>query len=154
MPNKDVKLEEIAEKLLRELPREVIRLVCSDDLIQRLADICFRCGIVDKVKLEKIGFEVTNVLLGKLPPENLLEVFRKQIEVPPITAKRLFDEIDAQIFLTVREGLNKMYGQKDEEETKTEGVKEKGKKEKEIKETEAEEIKTKKSDPYREPIES
>jgi len=150
MAKKDPTVEKTVQKILKEIPRELLELFYSEKLPEKLVQICSVCRI-EKEEAEKIAFQIGKVLMGGLAPEKLLDALKKEAKLPSITAIKLFQEIDKQIFSSVRESLDKLYKKRPSFAKASEGkkeIEEAPEKEKEV----LEKI-TKKEDIYREPIE-
>lgn len=105
-------VEKLTKKILKEIPRDLLELVYSEGLPLRLVDICSDCGVEEEKDLEKVGIVVGKVLYGGLSPEKLLDALKKEAEFPPLTATKIFSEIDGQIFSSIRGSLNKLYKKK------------------------------------------
>lgn len=145
--------QKIAEEILEKIPLEIIRFYFGKDFPEKLGQICLACEIYDLKKIENIALQLGRVFFGLLPPQKLLERLKTEAELPPISASRLFDEINTQIFTPLKNGLEKLYNQYNynkEERSKEEKeeimIKSQKPKEEEIPPQKATDI-------YREPIE-
>ena len=110
MPEKNPLVEKLTKKILEEIPRDVLEVFYSEELPLKIADICSDCGIEAEKDLEQVGILVGKVLYGGLSPDKLLDALKKEGEFPPLTAAKIFSQIDGQIFSPIRTSLNKLYG--------------------------------------------
>ena len=150
MPKKKLTPEQIAQEILKKVPRPLLNLFYSDELPEKIIKICLDSGIEEEEKIGKISYFMGEILMGGLPPEELLDALKKEGGFSPIRATKIFREIDGQIFSLVRGSLNILY--KKEREIEEAPEKEKEVLEK-ITKKELEEKPPKKEDIYREPIE-
>ncbi len=109
MIQEDSTVKKIVQKVLKEVPRDLLELFYSEELPQKIADICSNCGIEDEKILQNVGAQIGKILFGKLSPEKFLDALKKETDIPSITAIKVFQEIDEQIFSSVRESLDKLY---------------------------------------------
>ena len=152
MPEKNLLVEKLVKKILEEVPHDLLELFYSKETPIRLVKICSNCGIEDEKGIEKISFQIGKILMGGLAPEKLLDALKKEAEIPSITAIKIFQEIDEQIFSSVRESLDKLYKKESPANKTSEEEIEKPVVKEELKEEEKSPT-SKEADAYQEPIE-
>jgi len=128
-------------ELYENLPKELQRAIFSDKNADLIYEICFRNNVKDDDLIPKIAKAVNYVLLGLLPPNELMQVLEKELDnVSQKQLKQIILEINGFVFLPVKEILESLYNiEMGSKELKKE--EEKGKN------------LLKKKDKYREPVE-
>ncbi|MDD5606760.1 MAG: hypothetical protein PHN37_02765 [Candidatus Pacebacteria bacterium] len=123
-------LEEMWE-LYRALPQDLKEASFSEKNTERISSICRRYE-VDPEKESQIIKMTAHVLFGLLPPPQLALSIEKELKIKKEIAEKIATEINAFVFLKVKNSLEALYN-----------IKIEGKEEKIINQ----------KDTYREPIE-
>ena len=100
------KYSEVFEKLSPDL----LRLVVSEETPIKISEICLRNGVEEEEKIEAIAYQIGQVLLGRLPPDEFQKTIEKELKLLPPIAKKISGEINLNIFTLVKDSLDKVYG--------------------------------------------
>lgn len=138
-------------ELYENLPKELQEAVFSPENADKIYDICTRNGVSKENIISEIAKYTGYVLLGVLPPDELLQTFKTELELEEKSVKQIVWEISRFIFLPIKNSLELLYKVEITPSIKPEeGVEIKPLSKEEIKEKT---IKTRKKDVYRETIE-
>jgi len=140
---------ELLLELYENIPEELQDAIFSEEIADKISDICARNGIKDEDTIFEIAKYVCYVLIGILPPNELGPILKKDLNFAEDLAKQIGWEISRFIFFPLKDTLEPLYKIAIEPGAKpTEAVvpktPEEGTEEKEI---------SKKKDIYREEIE-
>ncbi len=106
MPEKYTK--EQIWKLYEKLPEELKEAVFSEETAESIWGICSRNGIEDD-RISEIARYTGRVLMGLLPPDELQETLKKEMELEKEVAKKVSQEINRFIFYPVKARLEELY---------------------------------------------
>jgi hypothetical protein len=101
-------------ELYKKLPQELQNIVISEELDNKMDDICTKNKIDDVRKLTEL---TQNVLLGILPPEKFQEELKNNLKVDTNIATALAEQTDKLIFAPVKIYLNRLYNKGPKEKT-------------------------------------
>jgi hypothetical protein len=99
---KDDNIEELLENpefstFLENTPQKTIDFIFSEEMSNKIADICVKSGVSEEDKIEKIAYRATLALLGQLPKEKLASLFISELQIAEEASKKIADEINAFI---------------------------------------------------------
>ncbi len=111
-------INEIKKSLLGKVPEPVLELAGSEETASQIAQICSDNEVESKEEIEQTALQIGLVLLGKLNPEKLTDALKKEADLDPQTAERVYLEVNRLIFSQVRGELAKMYKKEEEGKSK------------------------------------
>ena len=126
MPKKYTKEE--LKKPKEVIPSDVLEALFSEETPFKISEICIKNGVEEEEKIEEIAYQIGQVLLGRLPPNELRKIFETELTLDPLIAKKISEEINLNIFSPIKDSLAKVYGEITFPPTKPEVVPEKGEK--------------------------
>lgn len=122
-------------ELYKELPEDLQKAIFSEEIGNVIREICLKNDVTDENQCALILKYTGYVFLGLLSPNELLNIFEREIEIEKILAEKISKDINNKVFLNLKESINGLYNI-------------------ELREEIIEEVKKiKKIDKYKEPIE-
>lgn len=98
------------EERLAALPADVRELVYSADMSSILQDIQKKHGLhIDQIELMEA--ETSAVMIGLSEPEQFVENLANSLDIDQQKSAAIVADINAMIFVKVRDSLKKLYGQ-------------------------------------------
>ena len=104
------KLKEEYPEVFKKIPANITKVLLSEETTFQVSDICFKNGIRDEKRIERVAYWITLVLLGGLPMEDFAETVKEELKIDFGTAKKIQDEANGLIFSPVKESLANLYG--------------------------------------------
>lgn len=101
--------QEKYSEILEKLSPDLIKVLLSEETPLRIAEICTENEVEEEEKIKKIAYQVGRVLLGELSPEKFQTTLEKEIKLHLLTAKKITEEINQDIFFPVKTSLEKIY---------------------------------------------
>lgn len=86
------KLKEEYPDFFERTPSEIIDLILSDRVSEKIAEIASENGVGNEEQIEGISYRITRVLLGRLPSENLAMTLESGVNLAPSVAKKIAEE--------------------------------------------------------------
>lgn len=116
---KKYKPEEI-EKIMQNLPEELKETFFSLETAETISNTCKTYGIIDE-RVGKIADSVGQVLMGLSSISEFQETIQKEVDLPPVLAQAIAQEINRFIFYPMKPALEQLYkiGISEEEKEKT-----------------------------------
>lgn len=103
------KLKKEYPAFFARIPDKIIDLVSAEETALQVSEICLENGVEDEEKIEKIAYQITFVLLGRLPPNELTEVLEKKAQLETDIAQKIYLETSRLIFASVKDDLTQLY---------------------------------------------
>ncbi|PIR72180.1 MAG: hypothetical protein COU42_02195 [Candidatus Nealsonbacteria bacterium CG10_big_fil_rev_8_21_14_0_10_36_24] len=96
-------------ELYENLPKELQEAIWAEKNADFISDICSRNGINEDKVISEIAKNITYILLGLLPPNELAQVLEKEVKIEKKQAKQIALEINRFILLPVKDSLEALY---------------------------------------------
>ena len=96
-------------ELYENLPKELQEAIWAEKNADFISDICSRNGINEDKVISEIAKNITYILLGLLPPNELAQVLEKEIKIEKKQAKQIALEVNRFILLPVKDSLEALY---------------------------------------------
>ena len=84
-------------------------ILSSEKTAENIGNICEKYGVFKEEQIENIAYQIGLVLLGKLPPEKLAQIFERKAQLSPGTSKKISFEVNQTILSQVKDELTKLY---------------------------------------------
>ena len=137
-------------KIYEQLPKELKRLVFSEETAENINTVCEANKIKGDEEISRIARLTGYVLLGLIPPDEFQKTLEQELKLKTEAARKISREIYRLIFYPAKESLSALYQMETES---IEGLKREKPIEKETaKEEKKEKKKPKRKDTYREPF--
>jgi len=99
-----------SEQPNKKISPDILKIVFAERTPFQISEICIKNGVEEEEKIEEIAYQIGRVLLGKLPPNELREIFEKELTLDSLIAKKISEEINLNILSPVKDSLAKVYG--------------------------------------------
>ena len=99
----------LLQELYEQLPKDLQDAIFSEEVADKLSDICSRNGIKDEDDIWDIAKYTGYVLIGILPPNELAETLKKELKLSDDLSKQVSWEISRFIFLPLENNLEALY---------------------------------------------
>lgn len=96
-------------ELYENLPKELQEAVFSAENADKISDICARNGADKENVIPEIAKYTGYVLLGVLPPDELNQTLKTELQLDEKTAKQVSWEISRFVFMPVKNSLELLY---------------------------------------------
>ena len=103
---KEYAREELRD-LYRKLPEDIKESMSSESVTNTIYNICERNKVEDASKVIEI---ISLVMLGVLPPENLLKTFHEELNLSVEVSEKISQEVSRFVFYSVKDSLSAIYG--------------------------------------------
>lgn len=96
--------------LYKQLPKDLQRATFSEEIGQKIRDICIKNRVVEDDLILNVTKTVGYVFLGLLSPNKLGEIIEREFKIEQ--ANRISAEVVAEIFFPLKETLEALYDTK------------------------------------------
>ena len=96
--------QEDYDGIYKQLPQELQDAIFSMHTADVIREECAKYGIKDD-RVSDVGGNVGDVLMGLVPPEELQDVLKENVEMPEVVAVAIADEIVREVVNPVRQHL-------------------------------------------------
>ncbi|PIS17395.1 MAG: hypothetical protein COT59_00890 [Candidatus Nealsonbacteria bacterium CG09_land_8_20_14_0_10_42_14] len=104
------KLKEEYPEVFKKIPANITKVLLSEETPSQVSDICFKNGVRDEKRIERVAYWITLVLLGGLSMEDFTETIEEELKINFGAAKKIQDEANRLIFSQVKDDLANLYG--------------------------------------------